>query len=412
MNRIAVALTLLSFSACARDDAHRDNVTISDSAGIRIVESSAPAWTESSAWRVEPEPIVSIGVVEGEEAYLLHTVMGLTRLDDGVIIAANMGTSDLRFYDAQGNHIRSVGRAGQGPGEFGQIMGMDRIRGDTLMIAEGIGQWSVFTADGEFVRRITPQPVPHEGTTVRAQLTLEDGTFIGYGWPQGSEPRMGTWLDSAPLFRFDNAGTSPQYVTVLPVTTFVGDGRRGTRVQFAPGFTFAAGPDHFFHNYATSYDIERYDLNGNLRAIWRRALTPQPVTDEMISRFHDQFVDAPAEDGSRSPDWRAFRERRFSEMTFAETLPAHGTIRLDRTGHLWVQHYEQQDFTDSGQYGFGAVPIQPSHFSVFDSDGVWLGDIETPGRFAIREIGEDYLLGITRDELGVEYIRLYRLTRR
>jgi hypothetical protein len=42
---------------------------------------------------------------------------------------------------------------------------------------------------------------------------------------------------------------------------------------------------------------------------------------------------------------------------------------------------------------------------------VWLGDIETPGRFRIFEIGEDYLLGTSRDELGVETIRLYRLTK-
>jgi hypothetical protein len=402
---------LTSVGACASGDASRDNVTIADSAGIRIVESSAPAWTESTAWRVDPEPRLTIGAVEGDEAYLLHTVMGLTRLSDGTIVAANMGTSDLRFYDAQGRHFRSVGRAGQGPGEFGQIMGMQPIRGDTLMVAEGIGQWSAFTPAGEFVRRITPEPMRVDRTIARAGTVLHDGTFIARGWPQGNQPRTDVWTDSAPLFHLDREGKSPRPIAQLAAVTFVGNGTRGSHLEFGPGFAFAVGPDHFFHTFPSSYDIERYDMNGNLQASYRRAWTPQPVTQEMISKYHDQFVNAPSEGGGTSPEWRAFREQRFSEMTFAETLPAHGAIRIDRTGHLWVQHVEQHDYTEAGRSGFGAVPIQPSHFSIFDPDGVWLGDIETPGRFRIIEIGEDYLLGITRDELAVEYIRMYRLHR-
>ena len=86
-------------------------------------------------------------------------------------------------------------------------------------------------------------------------------------------------------------------------------------------------------------------------------------------------------------------------------------MRFDRTGHLWVQFYERPDQTEGGRYGFGAVPIQPQHFSVFDPSGIWLGDIETPGRFNILDIGADYLLGVTRDEMGVEYILMYGLER-
>ena len=49
--------------------------------------------------------------------------------------------------------------------------------------------------------------------------------------------------------------------------------------------------------------------------------------------------------------------------------------------------------------------------TVFDPDGRALGFVETPGGFGVFEIGEDYILGSTTDELGVEYVQLRELGR-
>jgi hypothetical protein len=40
-----------------------------------------------------------------------------------------------------------------------------------------------------------------------------------------------------------------------------------------------------------------------------------------------------------------------------------------------------------------------------------VGSLALPSRLRILEIGEDYLLGRHADELGVEYLHLYELTR-
>lgn len=50
-------------------------------------------------------------------------------------------------------------------------------------------------------------------------------------------------------------------------------------------------------------------------------------------------------------------------------------------------------------------------WSVFATDGSWLGTVATPPYFTISEIGSDYLLGVHRDELGVERVRRYRLVK-
>ena len=48
---------------------------------------------------------------------------------------------------------------------------------------------------------------------------------------------------------------------------------------------------------------------------------------------------------------------------------------------------------------------------MFDPEGVWLGPVTLPGRLQIVEIGPDYVLGTTRDELGVESVVMYDLDR-
>src|SRR5687768_145368 len=113
----AVGLALL---ACESDgDSTTRQSVVRDSASVTIVENAAPVWTDSAhAWRVETEPVVTIGVVEGAPEYQLFRVRHALRLDDGSILVADGGSRELRFYDSTGRHIRSIGRDGEGPGEF------------------------------------------------------------------------------------------------------------------------------------------------------------------------------------------------------------------------------------------------------------------------------------------------------
>jgi hypothetical protein len=43
---------------------------------------------------------------------------------------------------------------------------------------------------------------------------------------------------------------------------------------------------------------------------------------------------------------------------------------------------------------------------VFSPEGKWLSDIELPIALFVTEIGENFVLGIRRDELGVERVEL------
>lgn len=48
-------------------------------------------------------------------------------------------------------------------------------------------------------------------------------------------------------------------------------------------------------------------------------------------------------------------------------------------------------------------------WDVFDPEGRWLGGIAMPVGLEVTEIGEDYILGIWKDDLDVAYVRMYEL---
>src|SRR5688500_14863048 len=88
---LAVAVLAVAPAACGRDGGVEGGAAVRDSAGVRIVENAAPAWTEAQAWRVEAAPALDIGTAEGEGAYQFHLVAGVVRLSDGRIVVADRG---------------------------------------------------------------------------------------------------------------------------------------------------------------------------------------------------------------------------------------------------------------------------------------------------------------------------------
>jgi hypothetical protein len=111
---------------------------------------NAPACSpELPRWTLNPEPDVSIGVLEGESQYQLFRVTGAVRLRDGIIALANAGTQELRYFDSTGTFLRSAGGRGKGPGEFSALRQIYR-RGDTVRAVE-VDRFSDFDAAGRFL---------------------------------------------------------------------------------------------------------------------------------------------------------------------------------------------------------------------------------------------------------------------
>ncbi len=156
---VPVVLSVLLLASCNRD-AELDSPTLPiDSAGVRIVESD-PSSADATC-TIGEEPSVVIGDDETDERQWFSSIQGTGRLSDGSIVAADRATGEVRIYDETGGHLRSMGRKGEGPGEFDDLFQLWVTAGDTLWVADAAAPWryNVFTAESDFVRQVKLNPL-------------------------------------------------------------------------------------------------------------------------------------------------------------------------------------------------------------------------------------------------------------
>jgi len=159
-------------------------------------------------------------------------------------------------------------------------------------------------------------------------------------------------------------------------------------------FPFAFHDTTVYVGTGTTFSVRRWANSGSLLAEvrWQGALRPVSQADAERYREVMERRARPRHFDSRA--WNRYP----SEVPFPEFMPTYQRLLVDTEGNLWVEQF-RTPWED-----------QPRWW-VFDTQGVWLGEVVTPKYFYIFEIGTDYLLGVRRDQLGVEHVTMLPLLR-
>ncbi|MBL0171085.1 MAG: hypothetical protein IPP90_10190 [Gemmatimonadaceae bacterium] len=165
---------------------------------------------------------------------------------------------------------------------------------------------------------------------------------------------------------------------------------------------FSTG-SRFYLGYGSEYAVRRYSASGKLEQIIRRAWTPPEITSKDIATFVEEWLVR----WSRKPGAMDTDRKDLLDDNYARTLPAFSALMADNLGRVWVRTPRAIDGAVAGS--LNDYSIGPSTWSVFGADGRWLGDVTMPARFSPTEIASDYVLGIARDDDGVQTVVRYRL---
>jgi hypothetical protein len=369
--------------------------TTSDSAGVAIAENRGPAWGPGDALVIAERPVLRVGAIEGPSEYQLHDVQGALRLEDGTLVIANAGSNEIRFYDHLGRHLRSVGRVGDAPGEYRLITGLGAGPGDSLWVYDyGARRFTVLTAQGDFVRVVTL------GATLSAPNAvgrLADGSFaVKEQWSSNiqGERQTGLTRGTTAVTRILPDGSRFDTVaTVLGREVFLSD-ENGRAVMSAPLFARASsasviGNDVYVGD-QTTFEILRYSAEGDLRQIIRVPDADLRITqDDVDAVIAGELARVPE---SRHPLLRSFLE----SMDMPPTRPAYGRLHVDQDRKLWVAKPTR-------------YPYAARSWTLFNADGRLLGEVAMPEGLRLQQAGRDWVLGVWRDDLGVEYVALHRL---
>lgn len=387
--------------ACGGATSSGPTVALRDSAGVSIVENRGELPEGGGGWAVAPEPSLRIGAMEGDENYLLFRPWGAVRLSDGRIAVANNRAPDVRVFSPTGEHLHTFGSRGEGPGEFDSPVLIGVLPGDTLVVVDRrLRRVNLFHPDEGFIRGSTADPsiegflltvgMFSSGSVViqRSSWTVEMPNgyyrfpirYLSVGLNGKLEQDLGEYPGNETAFATQAVGEG---TTVLSVGT-----------PFGKNPMTAVSGEHFFYGSQDTYEIRVVDRDGRLVRLIRRDKAPVGVTDAHVAAVMEDMLD----DAQDSNQEREFR-RLFRDSPIPENHPAYGSIHADRLGCLWVEETRVPDGPEARLT------------TIFDPDGRMVGSVVLPEGLLVWEIGEDYVLGRTVDDLGVPYLQLHELTR-
>jgi hypothetical protein len=387
-----------------------------DSAGIRIVENNGPAWESGKGWSVVDTPLVDVGGRAGEPAYELDQVRGPVVLSDGRLAIANGASSEIRFYDAGGKHLASAGRAGTGPGEYQNIVGIWAGPADSLLVFDVlIRRLTVIDRDAKLGRVFSltgqgGQLVPSNGK-VSVAIPLgwsADGSVLALSQAFSiNQNRSGIFRDTLTVLRYGPDGTARDTLGRFPgAETEQMTLRLGAQSFSAPSAVplgkvtaSAVGRNRFFITKNDAWELEVRGLDGKLQTLVRaHAVLARITPSDMAAHRKEQLaaLDARPELRSMPEALKKQLKAHVEQAKYPATLPFFGSLLVDADGNLWAEQ--------------GSSPAQRSRrYDVVDSTGRWLGVVSMPADFRPTYVKADALYGVWTDPDKVEHVRGYRL---
>ena len=400
----AAAWACTALAGCGPEGSSPVRTQARDSAGITIVESTALPERGAGGWTLDQAPSLTVGTFEGDTLYQLYQVSGAVRLPDGRIAISDNGSLQLRIYGPDGTFQRSWGREGEGPGEFQSVQVVGVLGPDTLVVLDGrLRRISLLIPEEGFVGQSTVEE--ELGMTFVANGMFQDGSIVFGGGlsfgPGGEIPSDGLSRAGASYRSASLDGTlAADFGTVPGPEIFVRtQGGGGEYMISASTIPFARRPaasvrgDHFYLGSSDTYEIAAFDATGRLESIFRVSQPLTPVTRSEVDRLIQERV-ASLEDPSAAPALR----NALRDMPTPPTLPAYQSLVVDVEGCLWVEDFQRP--------GVGL-----KSWTVFGEEGRPRTRLSLPADNRVLEIGKDYVMAVFEDPLGVEYLRLYGLTR-
>lgn len=356
--------------------------------------------------RVDPEPLLAIGELDGAEEYLFSSIGQAFLLGDGRLVVSDRGVNEIRVFGPDGTFLNTIGRVGEGPGEFGDVTGLWLTPDGLIGVWDGGNlRLSTFSAGGELVSagrlrveeasEYSVSPEVLFGSFANGDILLASLEFGGP--PDTPEAIPDRWV----LARFRPDGEPrgapgdlrgmrrlrgmPIPFTPLPRVTIIGDS-----LFAADGYEAAIdvrGPDG---TVGRTIALPGVDRSEDADAAWSE------LEAELHARDRGMYL--------------GMMER----LPRSDEFPQIGGLLADDRGLLWVRVYEVPD--DALWLGLGAA-LHPGAGGEWRlvrpdaADGGVQATVRLPDGLTPLHVAGDRLVGIQRDALDVERVVVHAVAR-
>ena len=363
-SRIVAMLGLCTLAAigCDASDAERAE---SPSAGTAEI-------------RIDDAPILSMEGPGGAEAPF-HQVVSAVALANGGFAIADQAPR-IVLIDDEGVAVRIFGGSGDGPGEFRRVGWVQEVWGDSLLVYDPVlNRGSMFSSEGLHGRTVTLEP---RGGANRPPALLggfDDGEFLGAEQLPASPPEGGAGIirPNMIISRHNADGTYLDSLGVFPGNErAIADGVLIGSLPFLRSTSIVIDGNTFHVATGDRWEVESRDRGGVLVLTIGDGRQAGPVTPEIV-------------ESSEVPEPLI--------PLLPANLPAVDGVISDRHRRIWVGPHVVESRR-------GTVS-----WVVFSPSGELVDEVQMPSGFRPLDVGTSEAIGIWRNHLGVEHVRVYSI---
>lgn len=382
--------------------------TVGDTVKVRTISGSV--WGDPAYL----EPKLSIGMVDGPDAYLIGSPRSIAVGPDGVIYLLDREIPLVRAYAADGMFLRDIGREGQGPGEYRRPDAMTVLPDGRILVRDpGNGRIAVFDSDGEYL----------EQWWIRGGLSTPRRFYVDTAGCSYAEVLLNgdmppaEWVFGLARYGLDGeiedtlAAPTWEYEVAMVSATLGGRSSREP-VPFTPQVSWTFSPlGYMVGGLSTEYRIDVFRPDGSVLRI-EREFAPEPVHPDEAEGWRRYLT---ADFLEYYPGWR------WNGPPIPETKPPFREVFVSWEGNIWVLRSMESLETMTAAEAREAEtrsgrPIirfrEPSSFDVFAPDGRYLGHVRIPETFSRTPepiIRGDTVWAVNLDQMDVATIVRYQV---
>ncbi|MBN2414653.1 6-bladed beta-propeller [bacterium] len=306
---------------------------------------------------------------ESDDNYILNIPFQLMVDSKGSIYVLDWGDERMQVYDSTGTWIRTIGRSGQGPGEFYTPAYFTISAVDSIYLNDARNKRiNVYDGSGSFIRSLRYDGSYHSEIYV-------DGDGLIYIQESG-EQDMETLSDVLQVIEesFTIGRLAMSNAKVFTYGPFRGD-RKVMRRQ-GDGVISGGSPDGPNTLWAVCRDgrlIEGYNMDYRLNVIDEKG--------NALFNFGRPYDPVPNPYAGRGPH--------------LETKPAFGRrILLEEKGNIWLKLYTKDPENENE-----TVPVV---YDVWSPDGIFIRQVTVPYTISAFHGGKAYCIRRTDEEVTVK----------
>ncbi|MGD2122484.1 MAG: hypothetical protein PVJ76_12100 [Gemmatimonadota bacterium] len=325
-----------------------------------------------------------IGALDGPDHLIFGEITELAEDPRGGVYVFDQQVPEIRHFGHGGDFVGTVGRSGEGPGEYGPLtLGMAADSEGVLYVHDWANSPRIlrFARDG---RPLDPWPLGS------SYLTTTRGTWV---FVDASNRLMVTTRidDDLALLMLEDG----KVIDTLPVPQIPGMPlERGGPYRIQTYWSWH--PDGYFVvGVSNEYSLDVRRPGGVLRI--RRDVEDLPVHPEEADEYRRLFEWMDRQPAYRPPEgeW------------LPSVMPPFRGIEVGSDGRIWVQRNAQPIQIQTRENPDGRPAIgwaQPFSYDVYEADGTFLGEIRFPERFEPHLFGAGLVWGVRRGEFDEEYV--------